>query len=78
MLVRGPLDKSFAFQRIQAIKRGFVGGDLAGKLNLPDEGRFPVFDKVALHKVEHDLLLLGEEEFRQDGLRRWGNLTIKL
>ena len=57
MLVGEALDVPLTFQRVQAIKCGLVGGNLAGDLNLSNKGRFPVFGKVPLYKVEHDLLL---------------------
>ena len=58
MFVEDALDKAFMFKRVQTVNGGFVGGDLATFLDLPDEGGCMALDKVALDKVEHRLLFV--------------------
>jgi hypothetical protein len=59
------------FEGVEAVEGGLVGGNLAGGLDLSDEGGMTVFGDVRLNIVEHRLLLLGEKRLlSQTGLRR--------
>ena len=58
MFVEDALDKTFVFEGVQTVNGGFIGSDLTTFLDFPDERGDMVFDKVALDKVEHRLLLV--------------------
>ena len=60
MLVGNAGNKPFALECIQAVKSRFIGGDVAAQLDFSDEGRLAVFSKVALNKLKHLLLFIGQ------------------
>ena len=70
VLIRGPPDESFMLEGVEPVDGGLVGDDLASKLNFSDEGSSVVFCHVAQNIVEHHLLLTGEDDLGQTGLRR--------
>ncbi len=76
MLIRGPLDEPLAFEGVEAIESGFVGGNLTAGLDFADQGGITVLQHIALDKLK-DRLLFVRQGGCQTGLRLEANRVIK-
>lgn len=75
MLIRPALDIPFAFQGVEAVNGGFVGEDLAARLDLADQRRLPVLIEIPRDERQHQPLFFGHGELGQGSY--WvGKLTI--
>ena len=65
MLSRSPLDQPLALQSIQAVQGGFIGNNLAVRLDFPDKGGAAMFIKMPLDELKDDLLFIRERNAGQ-------------
>ena len=58
MFIRGTLNQPFALQRVEAIEDGFIGDNLASRLDLANQRRAMIFADVLLDELKNGLLFV--------------------